>query len=62
MAIVLTTASYLIMAVIAGATVTRDATGDVADFLNGTFTNCTIGECKYGLQNSFQVWQQIITK
>lgn len=43
------------MAVITGGTVARDATGNVEDFLNGTFRNCTPGECMYGLQNSFQV-------
>lgn len=55
MAILLTTLSYLLMAFIAGFTVSRDATGNVEDFLNGTFKNCTPGECAYGLQNSFQV-------
>lgn len=55
LAIVLTTISYLLMAVIAGFTMARDATGNVEDYLNGTFLNCSVGECKYGLQNSFQV-------
>ncbi|XP_023294642.2 bumetanide-sensitive sodium-(potassium)-chloride cotransporter isoform X1 [Lucilia cuprina] len=57
LAILITTITYLIMVVIAGATVARDATGDVADMVNGSFAflNCTGIVCEYGLQNSFQV-------
>ncbi|GAB0099647.1 bumetanide-sensitive sodium-(potassium)-chloride cotransporter [Sergentomyia squamirostris] len=56
LAIAITTASYVIMALCAGATVVRDATGNITDVVNGTleFVNCT-EPCKYGLQNSFQV-------
>lgn len=43
------------MAVVVGATVARDATGNMTDFLNGTFLNCNPGECMYGSHNSFQV-------
>lgn len=43
------------MGIFTGSMVVRDATGDVADFINGTFTNCSFGKCSYGLQNSFQV-------
>lgn len=42
------------MAIVAGSTVERDASGIVEEFLNGTFTNCTHRKCSYGLQNSFQ--------
>uniref|UniRef100_A0A1L8DEN0 Putative k+/cl-cotransporter kcc1 n=2 Tax=Nyssomyia neivai TaxID=330878 RepID=A0A1L8DEN0_9DIPT len=56
LAIVITTASYVIMALCAGATVLRDATGNATDVVNGTleFVNCT-EPCKFGLMNSFQV-------
>ena len=53
LAIFITTLSYVGFAIICGATVLRDASGDVADFFNGTLTNCT-GSCEWGLQNSFQ--------
>lgn len=43
------------MAFIAGATVVRDASGDIGEYLNGTFMDCTNRQCQYGLQNSFQV-------
>lgn len=44
------------MAILAGATVVREATGDVADVVNGTlaFLECN-GNCKFGLLNSSQV-------
>ncbi|XP_067646757.1 bumetanide-sensitive sodium-(potassium)-chloride cotransporter isoform X2 [Eurosta solidaginis] len=56
-AILITTATYLVMVLICGATVARDATGNITDAINGSFAflNCTPGECGYGLQNSFQV-------
>ncbi|XP_036338129.1 bumetanide-sensitive sodium-(potassium)-chloride cotransporter-like isoform X2 [Rhagoletis pomonella] len=56
-AILISTATYLLMVLICGATVARDANGNVADLINGSyaFLNCTPGECNYGLQNSFQV-------
>ncbi|XP_055703253.1 bumetanide-sensitive sodium-(potassium)-chloride cotransporter isoform X2 [Phlebotomus papatasi] len=55
LAIAITTASYVIMALCAGATVLRDATGNITDVVNGTleFVNCT-EPCKYGLLNSYQ--------
>ncbi|XP_032591153.1 bumetanide-sensitive sodium-(potassium)-chloride cotransporter isoform X2 [Drosophila grimshawi] len=60
LAIAITTATYLIMVLICGSTVARDATGYVVDTLNGSFAflNCsttTTGTCLYGLQNSVQV-------
>ncbi|KAH8380360.1 hypothetical protein KR009_010176 [Drosophila setifemur] len=56
-AIVITTATYLIMVLQCGATVVRDATGNITDVLNGTFAflDCEPGQCSFGLQNSFQV-------
>lgn len=57
LAIVITTASYVIMAILVGMTIARDATGNLADAVNGSlaFLDCAPGECKFGMQNSFQV-------
>ncbi|XP_034482293.1 bumetanide-sensitive sodium-(potassium)-chloride cotransporter [Drosophila innubila] len=57
LAIVLTTGTYLLMVVVCGSVVARDATGNLTDIVNGSyeFLNCTMGECDFGLQNSFQV-------
>ncbi|EDX10224.1 GD12726 [Drosophila simulans] len=57
LAIVITTGTYLIMVLQCGATVARDATGNLTDVVNGSFAflDCQPGECNYGLQNSFQV-------
>ncbi|CAG7716806.1 unnamed protein product, partial [Allacma fusca] len=63
LAIVVTTVSYLIFALIAGATVVRDATGNWNETdWNVTFRDCPSpfntskdDLCQWGLQNSFQV-------
>lgn len=56
LAIVLTTMSYLLMALMAGWTVAREASGDLVDFANNTYLNCTSDKiCEYGLHHSFQV-------
>lgn len=55
LAIAITTASYVVMAILTGAMVVRDASGSVDDFVNNTYTNCFNRTCEYGLQNSFQV-------
>ncbi|KAF2897247.1 hypothetical protein ILUMI_08928, partial [Ignelater luminosus] len=56
LAILITTMSYILMAFISGFTVMRDASGNVTDLANGTFTDCMLDfSCKYGLHNSFQV-------
>nr|CAI5860667.1 unnamed protein product [Callosobruchus analis] len=58
LAILITALSYILMAVVAGCTVVRDATGNVSDYVNVTSENwpvCEPGECKYGLHNNFQV-------
>lgn len=55
LSILLTTASYLAMAVMSGAVMERDASGNVTELYNGTFTDCAYRECKWGLHNSFQV-------
>lgn len=57
LAIVITAITYVLMAVCVGATVAREATGDIADIANGSleFLNCDNKECNYGLHNSFEV-------
>ncbi|KAK9884761.1 hypothetical protein WA026_007609 [Henosepilachna vigintioctopunctata] len=55
LSILITTFSYLLMAFVAGFTVMRDATGNIEDYADGILPICHPGECKYGLQNSFQV-------
>lgn len=57
----MTSVSYIIFAIIAGATVLRDATGNPEDYINGTvtaFLNLCSNfdyDCKWGLHNSYQV-------
>ncbi|XP_046440487.1 bumetanide-sensitive sodium-(potassium)-chloride cotransporter-like [Daphnia pulex] len=60
LAIITTSFSYILFAVIAGATVLRDATGDPANYtVNGTVSDymkiCENETCEWGLQNSYQV-------
>ena len=56
LAIVITSLTYVGFAFVCGATVLRQATGSVEDYLNGTFTNCSAEiPCEWGSQNSFQV-------
>lgn len=57
LAIVITSMTYVLMAMCAGATVARDATGNVRDLFNGSqaFLHCLPEQCKYGLHNSFEV-------
>ncbi|XP_065077577.1 solute carrier family 12 member 1 isoform X1 [Ochlerotatus camptorhynchus] len=61
LAIILTTISYIAMAIMAGATVTRDATGNLTDIANGSwaFADCAPEQCEYGLHNSFQVMELV---
>jgi solute carrier family 12 sodium/potassium/chloride transporter 2 len=59
LSILLTTISYVGMAILAGAVVVRDASGNVTELVNGTFTNCTNRECNWGLHNSFQVMELV---
>ncbi|PSN39491.1 Solute carrier family 12 member 2 [Blattella germanica] len=57
LSIILTSGSYVLMAFMAGATVERDASGNITELYNGTFTNCTDRHCAWGLHNSFQVME-----
>ncbi|XP_052742375.1 bumetanide-sensitive sodium-(potassium)-chloride cotransporter isoform X2 [Bicyclus anynana] len=56
LAILLTTISYVLIALIAGWTVLRDASGDLADVGNWTMDQCRHnGTCQYGLHHSNDV-------
>lgn len=55
LAIFITSLTYVGFAIICGATMMRAATGNIEDLYNGTITNCSSGDCEWGLQNSFQV-------
>jgi solute carrier family 12 sodium/potassium/chloride transporter 2 len=60
LAIITTSFSYILFAIIAGATTLRDATGDPANYtVNGTVSEymktCENETCEWGLQNSYQV-------
>ena len=55
-AIIVTSISYMLMAILVGATVQRDASGIiVANLTANISSSCDIGSCKYGLMNDFQV-------
>ncbi|XP_060523843.1 bumetanide-sensitive sodium-(potassium)-chloride cotransporter [Cylas formicarius] len=57
LAIFITTMSYIVIAILVGCTVLRDATGNVDDYLNGNLPNPKSDNLSYiyGLHNSFQV-------
>ncbi|GBP30320.1 Bumetanide-sensitive sodium-(potassium)-chloride cotransporter [Eumeta japonica] len=56
LAIMLTTFSYLLIAICAGWTVMRDASGDVNDLVNMTMSDCVFTQsCEYGLHHSNDV-------
>ena len=61
LAIAVTSFSYIIFAIIAGATVLRDATGiptnynDTAATISDYIEICSEQDCEWGLHNSFQV-------
>lgn len=48
LAILISSLTYIAMVIISGATVMRDASGDVAEMANGSmaFANCTSSECR----------------
>lgn len=62
LSIVLTTFVYMLMAVIVGWVVVRDASGDVTELVNDTFLNCNVSmgrNCPYGLHNGFQIMELV---
>ncbi|XP_057664509.1 bumetanide-sensitive sodium-(potassium)-chloride cotransporter isoform X1 [Diorhabda carinulata] len=55
LAILVTSSTYILMSIVAGCTVLRDASGNITDYVNGSWPVCLPGNCTYGLQNDFQV-------
>ncbi|CAH1106034.1 unnamed protein product [Psylliodes chrysocephalus] len=54
LSILITTITYILMAIVAGCTVLRDATGNPFDYINGSWPICPPGHCRFGLHNDFQ--------
>lgn len=54
LALLISMISYAAFVVIAGGAAIRDASGNVADLVNGTVSDC-LGNCSYGLHNSYAV-------
>ncbi|XP_069158282.1 bumetanide-sensitive sodium-(potassium)-chloride cotransporter isoform X2 [Procambarus clarkii] len=59
LAIIITYISYMCIVVLAGAVAVRDATGNVTQIADWSFTNCTDTVCEYGLLNSSQVMELV---
>ncbi|XP_042867990.1 solute carrier family 12 member 1-like [Penaeus japonicus] len=59
LAVVITYASYVFLIVVSGAVVVRDATGNVTQAADWSFTECQNATCEYGLQNSSQVMELV---
>ncbi|XP_055642655.1 bumetanide-sensitive sodium-(potassium)-chloride cotransporter-like isoform X2 [Toxorhynchites rutilus septentrionalis] len=58
LALVISAISYVTFVFFAGSAALRDGSGDIADFVNGTFPSCTAeGNCAYGLHNDYTVMQ-----
>ena len=55
LAIIITSISYAIVAIICAGTTKREATGNVADLQNGTYLDCVHNNCTYGSYNDYQV-------
>ncbi|XP_046400553.1 bumetanide-sensitive sodium-(potassium)-chloride cotransporter-like [Ischnura elegans] len=59
LAIFITTISYIVFILLAGASVLRDATGNATEVTGWAFANCTGTQCHWGLHNSFQVMELV---
>lgn len=55
LAILVTSSTYILMSIVAGCTVLRDASGNITNYVNGSWPTCSPGNCSYGLHNDFQV-------
>lgn len=56
LALIISMISYAIFVIFAGAAAVRDASGNVADLVNGTLTECVKNHsCEYGLFNNYQM-------
>ncbi|XP_065560034.1 bumetanide-sensitive sodium-(potassium)-chloride cotransporter-like isoform X2 [Artemia franciscana] len=59
LSILISTIVYVAFAFFCGATVARDATGNVTGLADGSFLDCMPNECDWGLHNSFQVIETV---
>ena len=59
LAIIVTSLSYAVVAIICAGTTLRQATGSVEDYRNGIFLDCTNRNCSYGSYNDYQVSQSL---
>lgn len=56
LAILITSSSYILFAIISGMCAVRDASGSAADYLAGNYTDCAFNRtCTYGLSNQDQM-------
>ncbi|XP_071545587.1 bumetanide-sensitive sodium-(potassium)-chloride cotransporter-like isoform X3 [Panulirus ornatus] len=59
LAVIITYISYILFVLLSGAVAVRDATGNVTQVIDWSFTNCSDAVCQYGLQNSSQVMELV---
>lgn len=59
LSVVITTVVYMLMAVIVGWVVVRDATGNIAELVDNEFLDCKGRFCPYGLHNGFQIMELV---
>uniref|UniRef100_A0A1B6CXS0 SLC12A transporter C-terminal domain-containing protein n=1 Tax=Clastoptera arizonana TaxID=38151 RepID=A0A1B6CXS0_9HEMI len=59
LSIIITSFSYMGMAVLVGWVVVRDATGSLDDYRQGTYRDCQGKDCKFGLHNAFQIMELV---
>ncbi|EAL42059.4 AGAP003275-PA [Anopheles gambiae str. PEST] len=60
LALLISGLSYVAFVLLAGSASYRDASGDLADLVNGTFGRCSSGPqepCRYGLHNDYNIMQ-----
>lgn len=58
LALLISAISYASFVLFAGSAALRDASGDVADLINGTIPDCFVTQnCTYGLHNSYTIMQ-----
>lgn len=58
LALLISATSYIVFVFFAGGAALRDASGNIADFVNGTFESCTAEHnCEFGLHNDYTAMQ-----
>ncbi|VVC37173.1 SLC12A transporter, C-terminal,Amino acid permease/ SLC12A domain [Cinara cedri] len=59
LSILITIISYIALIIVPGAVQLREASGDLNDYLNGTYLNCSIKNCTKGLYSDENLMQSI---